>query len=102
MINRTIFFNKTTVNGVEELDSLDSALSQFKMKYKPAYYMITGEDIYRPDLISFKLYKTKEYWWVLLLINGIMNPFNDMYVGQVIKVPSMFDIYEFRQKYKKR
>ena len=41
----------------------------------------------RPDLISHKLYGSVDLWWVVCQFNGVVNPFTDLYVGLLIKVP---------------
>lgn len=41
----------------------------------------------RPDLISYKLYSTVDLWWVVCQFNGVINPFTDLRVGMLIKVP---------------
>lgn len=41
--------------------------------YKP--YTISDSDT--PESVSYILYDTPEYWWVLLVINGIVNPFQE-------------------------
>ena len=40
------------------------------------------------DKLSYELYGTEEYWWVIADFNNIIDPFLDMQVGDVIKVPS--------------
>ena len=101
-MDRTKFFNKITVRGIEELDFLHHNLSKFKMKYTPVYYRIDIHDINRPDLISYKNYGTIQYWWIICLINGIFNPFEDIKVGDIIKIPNKLDIYDFHKKYRMR
>ena len=38
-------------------------------------YTIADGD--RPDTLSFSNYKTVEFWWLILLVNGMKNPFRD-------------------------
>jgi len=40
------------------------------------YELVGGET---PDLVSYKVYGTPDYWWVILLFNDIFDPFNDWY-----------------------
>jgi hypothetical protein len=46
---------------------------------------------YRPDLLSFDLYKTSAYWWVFAVRNKdiIKDPVYDMVSGLVIKLPQL-------------
>lgn len=48
-------------------------------------YEVSDEDIFL-DNISYKIYKTPHLWWVIALINNIQNPFEDLNVGDNIKV----------------
>ena len=41
----------------------------------------------RPDLISTKLYGTPDYWWVICVANTIIDPFEQLVAGKVIRVP---------------
>lgn len=48
-------------------------------------YEVSDEDIFF-DTISHKIYKTPHLWWVVALINNIQNPFEDLEIGDNIKV----------------
>lgn len=101
-MNITKIHKIVTVNGIKELDFLDNPLSSFEMRRKPAYYRIVQEDLGAPDLISFKNYQTERYWWLILVANQVVSPFDDFEVGDIIILPNMYDITEFYQKYKIR
>jgi hypothetical protein len=101
-MKRTKFYNTTTVNGKKEVDMLWNTLSSFTLKYDPIYYRISSHDISQPDLISKKMYNTERYWWIILVVNGIMNPLLDIVEGSIIKIPNILDIYEFYKTYKVR
>lgn len=36
----------------------------------------------RPEDVSFKVYGSQEYHWVILLFNEILDPYNDWYMSQ--------------------
>jgi len=101
-MERTNFYTKTTVNGNEEYDHLYNSLSRFTMNYPIQYYRIEDGDVLRPDLISYTAYGTVKYWWLLCFVNNIQDPFNDIIVGDLIKIPHVLDIYEFYKKYSLR
>lgn len=101
-MNRTKFYNKTVVNNIQEVDLLYHNLSKFKMKYDPTYYRADTTDVMRPDLISYKNYGTIRYWWIVCLVNNIHNPFSDITVGAIIKIPNILDIYDFYKLYRIR
>lgn len=101
-MNRTKFYKKTVVNNIQEVDLLYHNLSEFKMKYDPDYYRTDTTDAMRPDLISYRNYGTIRYWWIICLVNSIQNPFNDITVGMILKIPNILDIYDFYKSYKMR
>jgi len=101
-MDRSNFYQKFTLNTVTQLDFLYNPLSKFEMIYDPDYYRVTGEDDMRPDKISFKMYGTPEFWWVLMLVNDISNPLVDIDPGLVLTVPNRIDIYNFQKKYRLR
>jgi len=101
-MNRLKFYNTTVVDGTTELDFLDHSLSSFELKYDPSYYMMEDVDSIRPDLISYKMYGSVEYWWIILLINNIEDPMTELTTGTVIKIPNILDIYEFNKRYRVR
>jgi hypothetical protein len=54
------------------------------------YHQITSQEKYRPDLISYKYYKSPAYWEELMLANGIFDMF-DIVPGLVIEIPKTLD-----------
>jgi len=101
-MNRINFYTVETVDSVPELDFLHNSLSEFTLKYSPAYYRVTGVDLMKPFLISKKFYDTVNFWWLIMLINGVDNPLVDLTVGQILKIPNKLDIYDFQKKYRIR
>jgi len=101
-MRRTLFYKKFTVDGTEELDFLYNSLSEFEMAYEPKYYRVDESDASDPGIISYKCYGTVEFWWVILAVNGIQNPFTELTVGIVLTIPNVIDIYTFQRKYRVR
>jgi hypothetical protein len=101
-MNRTLFFDKITVDSIEEYDYLHNSLSRFTMNYPVSYYRILESEVMRPDLISYRCYETVDFWWIILYVNDIQDPLNDLTSGTVIKIPNILDIYEFYKKYSMR
>lgn len=52
-------------------------------------YFVEAGDIARPDLISYKFYRTTELYWVILWINGISDPFEGIFPGMLLRVPTL-------------
>jgi hypothetical protein len=98
-MNRSKFFQTVTVEGVQELDFLWNSLGKFTLSYEPSYYRTNSDDVARPDLISYKVYKTVKYWWLICIVNSINNPLIDIEEGMILKIPSIHDILNFYQNY---
>ena len=101
-MNRTKFYHVAIVNGISELDFLWNSLSNFEMNYAPTYYRVSGPDLMRPDIISYKNYGTVNFWWIIMTVNDIDNPLTDLEEGMILTIPSKLDIFAFRKAYRVR
>ena len=74
--------------------------------YEPRAIPITGDEFeytlqykhrYRPDLLSYELYKTSKFWWVFKIANPdkIDHPIWDFKEGLVLTIPGKSAINEF-------
>jgi len=76
----------TTINS-DGMESYLSQLSQKNIKYEmvkiPAGYA------HRPDLIANLFYGSPEFMWILLFSNGILDPFQELNVGDIIFIPKI-------------
>ena len=52
-------------------------------------YLVKASDLMRPDLIAFSVYGKSTYWWVIMYVNKIANPFVDLSAGLVLKIPRL-------------
>lgn len=59
--------------------------------------IITKNYIGRPDMISYDFYRTVNYWWIIMRLNGIEDIWNDIEEGIVIRLPSAKDIERLLQ-----
>ena len=50
------------------------------------YYKVPNNYADRPDLIADHLYKSTDYWWVVLWSNNIIDPFGRPGAGEMINV----------------
>lgn len=57
-----------------------------------AQYVLQAQDVPFPELISFKNYGTTDFWWVLLMYNGVIDPIAEMQAGIVWGIPSYASI----------
>jgi hypothetical protein len=58
---------------------------------------ITSANEGSPELISYQHYGTHEFWWVIMFINRIQDPINELTPGTRIAIPFLSDIEAFRQ-----
>jgi len=101
-MDRTKFYDVNTIEEITELDHLYNNLTKFKMVYPAGYYVVRQSDLIRPDLISYKSYGTVNFWWLLMMVNGIENIFTDLEVGLTLIIPNILDIYTFKKKWTMR
>lgn len=64
---------------VENIDSL--------FNYEIGYIPVGAA--HRPDLISNVFYNSPSYWWLLMLVNNVTDPFEGFNVGDRILIPIM-------------
>lgn len=101
-MDRTKFYDTAVVNGVKELDFGTSSISKFQYQYPFSYHRVTESDLMRPDLISFKYYNTVQYWWVILRVNDVRDPYDGLVVGALLKIPSILDLYDIYKRWRTR
>jgi len=98
--SRSNFIEKNLVNGIKENDLPRNGFSQLLFKRPKTIYVVVDEDIQRPDLISFKNYNRTQFWWLIMKVNGIEDIWNDLEIGQELKIPNSPDIDEYIRKAK--
>lgn len=62
--------------------NLDTSF-EYDVGFVPAGYE------HRPDLISNVFYGTPKNWWLLMLVNGISDPFEGFNINQKILIPKI-------------
>jgi hypothetical protein len=45
------------------------------------------------DNISYKFYNTPQLWWVICMVNNIINPFEELQPGQILRILKNSYIY---------
>lgn len=58
------------------------------------FVTITEEYVNRPDLISFRVYGDRRLWWVIYEFNNIRDPFFDLGLGQILRIPARDRVIE--------
>ena len=92
--------SKLTYSECTPFNTKSKYYSPFKSNYKNLRYKLSSKQTYTvstDDLanfvgISYKLYGTVDLWRVILDFNGLNDPISDLYIGQVLQIPSKTDI----------
>ena len=79
---------RTTTTSVGS-PSFDDLLTNVSNSFKSKIGKIPIGFEHRPDLISNLFYDTPEYWWLILLVNGIADPFDQLNQGDEIIIPEI-------------
>lgn len=82
-MNNLSFFGSVDYGGIQTADifhNYDKFFKNIESKYIFKDYSIRNSP--RPELLSYMLYGTVEYYWVLLLINDIYDPFYDWVLSE--------------------
>lgn len=74
----------TSVVGNKNYDVFVTNLDN-KFEYKVGYVPVGYQ--HRPDLISNLFYDTPGYWWILMQVNNVIDPFDGFNVGDQIRIP---------------
>lgn len=52
-------------------------------------HTVSETDLYQPDSIAYRAYGRSDWWWLICTYNGIVNPVQDMYLGQRLRIPAL-------------
>ncbi len=75
-------FEKIKYNGIDTVNIMNSVLARYHpFKNSSLYYLYTLLDGEKAEDVSYNAYKTTEYWWILLAINNIVDPYHDWMMG---------------------
>ena len=102
MINsdRNKYYTQVGIN--KELDFLSSDFRNINMYIKRpiTMYKVDYSDIGNWDMLAKSFYGSNNelFYWAILLVNGIINPFDESIVGRDIKLIDKRDIYDFYDK----
>lgn len=91
---RTNFLNKEQNDDIAQYDLGSLYMDSYDFG-KISLYRIKKIEECRPDIISYRLYGTQNYWWFIMWFNGFMDVWNDLTENQVIKYPSLQSVRDF-------
>lgn len=65
------------------------------------YFTVPGHLIRRLDLISMEVYGTVFFWHFIALANNIKDPWNDIEIGSILRIPTVLTVMRVVDKYVK-
>ena len=75
----------STILNNPDFEKLLKNIENKEFDYEVRY--IPEEFAHRPDNISELFYDSPKYWWLLMLVNNIHDPFEGFYTNQRILIP---------------
>jgi len=58
-------------------------------------YIVDGSDRANAPGIAFNFYGDRDYWWIVCMYNGIIDPITEFSPGTVLQLPSLADVNTF-------
>ncbi len=94
-----IFSVETNAQGVQEVNIWAKSICGIKNCIKRPVQNIMWSDswIGRWDLLADNLYGNVYLWWVVPVMNDVMNVFYNPSAGSVVNAPDRYDIWEYMQ-----
>lgn len=68
-------------------------IESIPVKPTDMYHRVASHEIGRLDIIANNYYKNSLLWWVIAEANEIRNPFEDMRIGAIIRIPTIETLY---------
>lgn len=55
-------------------------------------YTVPPSQKNRPDMIAYQLYGSEDYWWLVLWMNNLTDPFSSLNIGDTILIADLTDV----------
>ena len=93
---RTNYMKSDVIDNILEVDIVNNNWDLFAIKRPMGYFSVGRSFIGRPDLLSLTIFGKMDYYWILLKCNPtICDMWNDIKVGDIIRIPDIRDIEDF-------
>lgn len=53
------------------------------------FHTVTQGEELRLDLLAYSFYRSPELWWVIAVANNLVSPFDDIQIGQILRIPNL-------------
>lgn len=95
--NRLELYPDVVVDDNIEKDYLSTTFTSYDFE-NYSLYKVPQALVGRLDMISYIHYQTVEFWWLIAQANDIMNIHDEMYSGQNLKIPNIYDFYNYKNQ----
>lgn len=97
--NRTLLFTENVVDDNLEFDIIDRVSIDYNaFPSLETTIVVKQHHINRIDMLSYDAYGSPYYWWLLADRNNIIDVGIELYIGQILQVPSLSDYFNFYNK----
>ena len=87
-------FEIVNYNGRDTVNIMNSVLTRYKpIRKTELFYYHTVRDGETPETISYDEYGTTEFWWIILAVNKIVDPFHDWLMSSYMLDKHLHSIY---------
>lgn len=92
--NRLDLMTTETVNGTQEKDPLSINYLDFEQQREAKKHTMLYSEQRRPDIISQDEYQSPGFWWFILAINGVTDPY-EVPTDIRLTIPSQLDYFDW-------
>lgn len=97
--NRTLLFSETEIDNNLEFDIIDKINIDYDaFPTLETTIVVRQHHLTRIDLLSYDVYGSSYYWWLIADRNDIIDAGTELYTGQILQVPSLTDYFDFYNK----
>lgn len=87
-------FDRVLYNGQETVNILNSVIARYRpVRESSTFYYYTLLDGERPEDVCYKVYGNVDYWWILVTLNNIVDPYHDWFMAPRMLESYMADKY---------
>ena len=92
-LHRSSYLKAGGTVDIPYIDYLSAKYINIRYKVAPSMsYVVSESDEANAPGIAYAVYGNTDYWWVVCLYNGIIDPVSEFTPGRKLLLPSMADI----------
>lgn len=94
MDSTKFFYKEKDFTVFKELDYLDTELVKINLN-TVSVFVVSAPFVHRPDLVSYRLFGSYNYGWLIALHNDFLDPVMELTLGKNINVPDIDQYFRF-------